>query len=280
MTDPNRLWAKSRRDDEPTQLAMLLPGHLADVYAAATRVLHATGDDQLDALGLERSRYRDRLRRCVLLAASVHDLGKANDHFQGMVRGTRDVRQNPQGLRHEWVTVLMLKALKPWLLAAVGGQEIDLAVAEWAVAGHHPAHNHDSPPKSCPPGAGTSVRLLLGHSDYRASLEWLRESFSLAPPPAMQSAERHLVGADSVFVDLSKWERAARRIWDEKLRSTADARLVAAVKSCLIAADVAGSVLPKALPHDPARWDWIVRSFAGKPDPGDLQRVAEVRLPR
>jgi hypothetical protein len=35
-------------------------------------------------------------------------LGKANDHFQGMIRRTRDVRVNPQGLRHEWVTLLML----------------------------------------------------------------------------------------------------------------------------------------------------------------------------
>ena len=80
---------------------MFLSGHLRDVYTAAEKVLDATGDDQLLALGLSPDEYRERLRRCVLLAAAVHDLGKANDHFQGMICGNRDVRQNPQGLRHE-----------------------------------------------------------------------------------------------------------------------------------------------------------------------------------
>ena len=49
---------------------------------AAIRVLDATADDQLRALGLDVERYRERLRRCVRLAAAVHDLGKANDHFR------------------------------------------------------------------------------------------------------------------------------------------------------------------------------------------------------
>ena len=37
--------------------------------------------------------YLDRLRRCVLLAAAVHDLGKANDHFQGMILRTKDRKE-------------------------------------------------------------------------------------------------------------------------------------------------------------------------------------------
>ena len=73
----------------------------------------------------------------------MHDLGKANDHFQGMIYGTRDVRQNPQGLRHEWVTLLMLEQLREWLLPALGGSIVDFAIVEWAVAGHHPAMDHD-----------------------------------------------------------------------------------------------------------------------------------------
>src|SRR5437763_14627776 len=116
--NPAFLWAKSKRHDEAELPSMRLSGHLADVLEAATRVLDATGDDQLRALGLDPDQYRDRLRQCVRLAAAVHDIGKANDHFQGMIRGVRDVRQNPQGLRHEWVSVLILQALKDWLLSA------------------------------------------------------------------------------------------------------------------------------------------------------------------
>jgi CRISPR-associated endonuclease/helicase Cas3 len=83
---------------------MFLPGHLEDVYRAAEQVLNNTTEDQLTALGLCADHYRVRMRRCVLLAAALHDLGKANNHFQGMICGTRNVQQNPQGLRHEWVT--------------------------------------------------------------------------------------------------------------------------------------------------------------------------------
>ena len=77
-----------------------LPTHLADVFHAAERVLDATADAQLDALQIPVDPYRERLRTIVSVAAAVHDLGKANDHFQGMIYRTRDVRQNPQGLRH------------------------------------------------------------------------------------------------------------------------------------------------------------------------------------
>ena len=150
--DAKRLWAKSKWNDEPERPSMFLVGHLQDVHEAAKRVLDATGDDQLAALGLKPEDFCDRLRRCVLLAAALHDLGKANDHFQGMICRTRHVQENPQGVRHEWVTVLMLATLKDWLLPAVGKMDADFNIVEWAVSGHHPAHNHESPPKRCPDG--------------------------------------------------------------------------------------------------------------------------------
>src|SRR5262249_55198931 len=123
LMDPERIWAKSKRDDEPLVASMILPGHLADVYSAALRVVEATADEQLRALGLHVQSYLERHRRIVLLAAALHDLGKANDHFQGMIRGKRDVRNNPQGLRHEWVTLLMLQRLREWLLPWVVANE-------------------------------------------------------------------------------------------------------------------------------------------------------------
>src|SRR5262245_39508938 len=110
---------------------MWLPQHLKDVFEAARRVLDNSGDAQLRAIGLELNSYLDRFRRIVTLAAAVHDLGKANDHFQAMIIGRRDVRQNPQGLRHEWVTVLMLTNLREWLLPALGNCETDFAFVEW-----------------------------------------------------------------------------------------------------------------------------------------------------
>src|SRR5688500_259427 len=107
-----RLWAKRwDKCNGPPLPHDFLARHLDDVYQAALRILDSTGDEQLLAVGLLPDMWRDRLRRIVLLAAAVHDLGKANNHFQGMISGTRDVSVYPQGLRHEWVSLLMLHQL-------------------------------------------------------------------------------------------------------------------------------------------------------------------------
>ncbi len=270
--DPNRLWAKSKRDDEDERPSMFLPHHLRDVYTAAEKILDATGDDQLAALGLNPEKYRDRFRHCVLLAAAVHDLGKANSHFQNMIRGCRDVRVNPQGLRHEWVTVLMLQSLKSQLLPALNGSEIDLAIVEWAVAGHHPGHNHASPPTLCPSGVGVEIELLSGHSEFGAILDNFNlKAVSIKP-------KQPLVGVGNAFIELANWAKRARRLWDDQIRNLDDAKLVAAVKNCLVAADVAGSALPRTSLSAAERGSWISESFAEKPKPGNLQQIVDRRL--
>jgi CRISPR-associated endonuclease/helicase Cas3 len=275
MMDANRLWAKSKRREDDPHLSMFLPGHLKDVYQSADRVLTATASDQLAALGLDSAAYRDRLRRIVLLAAAVHDLGKANDHFQGMVRGER--RDIPQGIRHEWVTVLLLAQLREWLLPAVGRNEDDFAIVEWVVSGHHPAHNHASPPRSCPPGAGAEITFRTGENDFAQALGWLGRAFDRGTPPTIPNVTRNLVGADNIFAELAGWFRRSQQTWD-RLKRTPDGRLVAAAKNALIAADMAGSVLPREEPNNPHLWDWITKSFAEKPRPEELQVVVDHRL--
>lgn len=272
------LWAKSKRHNEPEIPSMRLFGHLKDAFEAANRVLEATGDAQFQALELEPNRYHDRLWRCVLLAAAIHDIGKANDHFQPMVLGERDLRQNPQGLRHEWVSILILKSLKSWLLPAVDGNELDFAIVEWAVSGHHPAFNHESPPRSCPPGAGPEIQILTGHDDLQVILAWVRDIFNLTSPPAMSTITRPLVGQGNVFAELADWAKSARRLWDKRVCATPDAQFVAVVKSCLIAADVAGSALPREESDDAIRWGWITKSFTNLPKLGDFHKIADHRL--
>jgi CRISPR-associated endonuclease/helicase Cas3 len=46
----------------------------------------------------------------------------------------------------------------------------------------------------------------------------------------------------------------------------------------LVAADIAGSALPKKLPDDQRRWDWITKSFLEKPTHEDLALIVEHRL--
>jgi len=235
--ESDRLLAKSWNEKigGPAPPHIFLPQHLRDVYSAADRVLSATAAEQLAALGLEPRLHLERFRRIVLLAAAVHDLGKANDHFQGMISGRRDVREQPQGLRHEWVAVLMLRRLWEWILPAAGSNETDLAIAEWAVAGHHPAVNHASPPKAIPSNGapGPQIRLFMGHPDFRQALLWLHERFGLGTPPPLSDQTCELVGLQSIFdVELARWSRSSQLHW-EKLRRSADRFLVAAVKDCL-----------------------------------------------
>src|SRR5205807_10621951 len=109
-----------------------------------------------------------------------------------------------------------------------------------------------------------------------AALRWLRETFHLAVPPSVAESKRNLVGTDNVFGEIVAWAKAARRTWDSM--SPVNKRFVAAVKDCLVAADVAGSALPKKLPDEPQRWMWISESFAEKPKQGELQEIVDHRL--
>lgn len=282
ILDANHLWAKSKGSDESASPSMFLATHLGDVCDAAVQVLDATGDDQLRALGLEPRQYGDRLRRCILLAATMHDLGKANDHFQDMICGKRNVQQNPQGLRHEWVSVLLLREkLRNWLLPAVGGNETDMAIVEWAIGGHHPAYGRESPPRRREPrGEGDRLTVLTDHSEFQMCLSVLKNRLPVGEIPNIQDFRQSwvlpLVGSGIVFGQIQKWYAESRRIWEQLPDD--DRRMSAAVKVSLIAADVAGSALPRQVADETTRTSWIADAFANTPRPGDLAAIVQRRL--
>jgi CRISPR-associated endonuclease/helicase Cas3 len=277
-----RLLAKSRPKELPPGKALpqsaCLHVHLGDVHRAAAQVLAATADDQLQALGLKGPTWSERLHRIVLLAAACHDLGKANDHFQGMVQEHTERAGRPQGLRHEWVSLLMLEQpeLRAWLMPAVAGNDTDWEIMLWAVAGHHPAYHRPSPPRLFVDGAGHEMALLMGHRDFVACLEWLGRAFALAAPSPTPSRMLSLAGAANAFATrILPWFARARSKWDELTDD--DRRLVAAVKACLIAGDVAGSALPREVPDEAARATWIARAFGQVPPPGRIQGIVDRR---
>jgi CRISPR-associated endonuclease/helicase Cas3 len=275
----DRLFAKSPKKGEPWRPPMLLPVHLADVHAAAGQVLDATGDDQLRALGLPAASYRDRFKRVVLLAAALHDLGKANDHFQQMIRG----KPVKQGLRHEWATLLILwdTPAGEWLRSAVNDSEPDWQIVQWAIAGHHPAYDRPSPPRLAVDGAGSTVKLLVHHPDFGECLQRLQGWFRLSNPLRMNGEiSVPLVGPENVFARrIAGWHREARAEFERASREERHfAAFVAAVKNTLIAADVAGSALPREVPDDAERTTWIPKAFDSKPRPGDYDAIVRHRL--
>jgi CRISPR-associated endonuclease/helicase Cas3 len=184
-------------------------------------------------------------------------------------------------MRHEWVTLLILNRpeIREWLLPAVVNEE-DWHLLSWAIAGHHPAYNRPSPPRLAVEGAGHQIKVLLNHRDFAACLDWLARVFDLGKPPRFDQDESlPLVGPGNVFATvIGPWHRSAAERWSALPPHDPERRLVAAAKNCLIAADVAGSALPREVSDETDRAAWISRAFANRPRPGDLATIWRHRL--
>ena len=263
-----RLLAKSSRSPDAPRPAETLPGHTANVMASAEVLLDEKADVQLSAVGLSPTIWKERFRRAVLSAAFCHDLGKANGQFQAMVRHTRQAKQ---AIRHEALSLLIVlreEPVKEWLSAGLDESE-DLSFLLWAAAGHHRKFPPDEP------SAGTGVRLplYLGHSDFRDTLAVGADWLKLQEPPPLQDLVWKLVGPDSPQHYLKKESISAGAFWrdcsDEKRR------FVAAVKACVVASDVAGSILPKT---GEGIAGWIRRALGKKLEPNQLRTVVDTRL--
>lgn len=241
-----RLLAKhSATPDRPAQ-SETLPGHVRDVVDVARTLIQQRGRQTLDSLGVDASVWVDRLSAALLRAALVHDLGKANDQFQAMVRSERSL---PQTLRHEVVglwTILAFPELDGWLF---GGQDLFVRYAVLrAVAGHHLQFD---PQTSLQPRASGAVALtvLTGHPDYAAALATARELLGLPEPPYLANGSVPLVGGGlrgvlRLLLEADAWWEGA---------DAATRRAAAAVAALLVGADVCGSALVRAR-RSPAEW--------------------------
>lgn len=265
-----RLRAKSWVGDNPPP-SVFLQGHVADALRAAKELLRATLNQQLRTLHLPQEQWGERLSRLVALASAVHDLGKANHQFQAMVH---EGLTTPQALRHEWITLLILQqpGWREWLTPALG-HPTDWQPLLWAVAGHHPAYERSWPEAIAASG---DARLLVfeGHADFAVCLDLLRGTFDLAAPPSCKDVELNLNA--SLINHLKALRMAGHGAWSDY---PPDARrFVAAAKAMLIAADVAGSALPRARlsPGQSARW--IGEALAQVPRPEQLHQVVTDRL--
>lgn len=271
----DRLLAKSCEKQNAIAQAALLPQHLVDVYEAALAVLEASGDDQLQAVGLEPKEWSSPLRRIVLLSAALHDLGKANDHFQKMIRG---LRTQPQGLRHEWVTYWLLQEtdLGKWLSPALNGSaEWNLVL--WAIVGHHPRYDRPTPPQPLE-GGGSQLLILLEHADFLKCLDWISGQFSLGQPPALTTLSLNLAATagESPFSVLNRAFAQHTCAW--KQLDTNHRLLAAVCKACLLGVDVSGSALIHSALPCIDKTTWIRTSLQTHPAREDLESLVRERL--
>jgi CRISPR-associated endonuclease/helicase Cas3 len=198
-----------------------LIGHTGQVLSGGRQLLTLRGAASLRATGLPLS-VLPRLERIVLLATFTHDLGKASEHFQEMIRGLRTARQL---VRHEALSLWLCwqAPLREWLLPAVNGDEVDLLLALSAAAGHHRKfRNGTLAPEGC--GAGTSLTILTGHPDFAALLDAGQKILGLGDAPRLVDIVVRTTGRRTIEDDLDEWEMLA----DDQVRiGSEDARLLA-----------------------------------------------------
>jgi CRISPR-associated endonuclease/helicase Cas3 len=272
----SRLLAKSDSENvSTTNSSTLLPGHLKDVYQSADSIFHRTGTAMLNAVGLSVAVWEQRFKHTLLLAAALHDLGKANNHFQPMVHGAAEP-EDRQPLRHEWVSIwiAMQPRVKQWLMPAVGGCEGCFYVTVCAIAGHHR--------KSLPEidGFGNQrIEVYASHQDFQACLRDYQRWFSLdAEIPEIESTVHGGSGDAAGKTEFRKLVKQLRKKPSEIKRDEEWGKFCAVVKATLIAADVAGSALWEHIDKPLDRQEWIESSLGRTPSKANLNGIVNARL--
>ena len=257
------LLAKSARQSQPQTILE----HTAHVLSSAEALMNATGEHQLRALGLDPKSWLSRLRCEIRLAAFLHDLGKANDHFQNMIRG---VRLNPQAIRHESVSYWIANRpeIQDWIRPVFPNAD-QTSLVLWAVAGHH---RKFPPPDPANSDVKDVVNVFLGHPDFRSTLIWGARLLKLGDPPFLADATLQFTRKQSVIREFEEDSLDAGDLM--RRMSPEEKRFLALLKACLICADVAGSIGRKG---GKSMVEWIGEAFENVPSVEQLDGVVALR---
>ncbi|MBI5488453.1 MAG: CRISPR-associated helicase Cas3' [Deltaproteobacteria bacterium] len=257
--------AKSSNSPDAPRAAETLGGHTAMVLAAAERLLAVRGAESLAAVGLPGSSL-PTLEQIVRLAALMHDLGKASDHFQGMVRHRRDA---PQLVRHDALAAWLAWPGQPLHEVVRPAVETDTQylMAIMAAAGHHRRFPSAAVAAS-DSGAGFELTLLLSHLDFVRTLA-LGTDLGVVVPHDLADVTVSVGRRSSPVHLFEEWSLDA-----EKALDASDRMLLAVAKALLIAADVAGSALPR-VGQGAA---WVEQTLQPRAGFADLGKVVTHRL--
>lgn len=277
MSQFQTLLAKScDLETEIPTYAKLIP-HLRAVERAGESIVEIAGELILRQLGLPSAIWLSRLARAVRVACLCHDLGKANDGFQKMVRGKLHPTRQPA--RHELLSALLLEEenhpVREWALSllkeeAQDDAEMLLNCVIGAIAGHHLKLDVDwkKAALALQGGCGMSLRMLLNHPDFqtifRKQIVDGETDFSLV------DGEENFLGNRQFPFNLKS------NRWSDKLKRDAEWwRFAAAVKALVAAADVAGSAM---LPEKENIRRWVHETLRERVTVKQLQEVVTVRL--
>ena len=248
-----QLLAKSLPHSRSGQLPITLDQHARDVLEAAHVMFGTPGHPTrlakqwLRFFKLPPDTF-DGFVNNLRLAAVFHDLGKANDGFQAMIRGG-----GHQDIRHEHLSALLLwlPETRGWLggLTEFG---IVPEIVVGAVLSHHLKASHDKLARALgETGVSDRVLVYAAAPEVTVTLELAADLFGVEPPSiARHAGDWHFDGvstrgdigvrADELRRALHVFGRTVSPGRDEVRR-----RLTMAVKAALLAVDSAGSAAPR-----------------------------------
>lgn len=266
---PKLLLAKSK--ETPWKGAYTLTGHTSAVVEAVTTLLDELGNGLINQFELPQD--FETLRATARLAAFLHDLGKANDHFQAVVRKLKNPIEHPQLIRHEVLSILLAWELREWLSTGKG----DLMVAIAAAGGHHLKLGGEAGKQTDEVGEiresgvdewtrGDRLLLYTNHQHFRGLLRYGQKVCGLGSNfpqglPTMWTIADIKQRRQLLLQQFSTWD--------------ADSVLTAVVKALLVAGDTSGSALPA---NDVKIQPWIQTQIRYTLTESELQHVVNERL--
>ena len=194
MNTFDHLLAKKPVDPGNPAQEETLFGHTQRVFEMARLLTGVLEQGLKDTIGLDQATFK-QWEKAVWIAAWMHDWGKANDHFQKMIRNS----SFKQGVRHETISLIMIAELEPWLKAMWD----DLppwakCAALYSVSGHHLKF----PDPYAEVRTGTMVNILFNGTDRAEAIHInLQARVRVFPEPAPALTDMSF----SVEVTASNW---------------------------------------------------------------------------
>lgn len=259
--------------------ARLLP-HLRAVERAGETIVEVVGALILEQLDLPVVLWLPRLRKAIRVGCLCHDIGKANESFQKMVRRKLDPKLQP--IRHELLSALLLTdksyPIRQWALnlleedGRAADTEILLDCVIGAVAGHHLKLDEEwkRAALALQGGCGIMLKAVLTHPDLKPlfgdSVFDTEISFSL-------------IDGESSYLGLRRmpFSMSSNR-WRKTLQKESEWwRFAAAVKALVTAADVAGSAMLPEKGKVVIR-QWVQDTLSKRVSTNLMQEVVDERL--
>ncbi|MGQ9873333.1 CRISPR-associated helicase Cas3' [Leptodesmis sp.] len=260
-----------------------LIGHTAAVVESVTTLVDTLGLGLIQQFGLDCK--LEVLRATARLAAYLHDWGKANDHFQMVVRNDlkslprqyrRDPRERPQMIRHEVASMLIAWEFQDWLKQC---PDADFMMAIATAGGHHlklggKQGKDTSELGEVREGTGdTCLYWYVHHSYFHKLIRYGVRNLGLPNTiPPFKFSQRWELGE----IKREKRQAVLNAFENWEPHTT----LLAVLKALLVAGDAIGSASAQVSINI---YEWIEKQLIGTEEESntlteeDLQRVIDAR---